>query len=148
VHPHMLQASYGGEDAFFISNAGGGALGIADGVGGWQDSGINPAGEKRTLRAVSRVHAHRQRPGTTLLSPELLARAELQTGAFGCIILRCCRHRLVRVVDLFCQPAGFLTQCCLVSGLEGLLSERAEHSYCTGPGRCAACMSRALQCTA
>ena len=39
-----LQSDYGGEDAFFTSDVGGGAFGIADGVGGWQDSGINPAG--------------------------------------------------------------------------------------------------------
>ena len=39
-----LQESYGGEDAYFISEAGGGAFGVADGVGGWQESGINPAG--------------------------------------------------------------------------------------------------------
>lgn len=38
------QESYGGEDAFFVSDVGGGAFGIADGVGGWQESGINPAG--------------------------------------------------------------------------------------------------------
>ncbi len=41
-----LQASYGGEDAFFVSEAGGGAMGVADGVGGWQESGVNPAGER------------------------------------------------------------------------------------------------------
>ena len=35
---------YGGEDAFFVSDVGGGAFGIADGVGGWQESGVNPAG--------------------------------------------------------------------------------------------------------
>jgi serine/threonine protein phosphatase PrpC len=40
----VLQESYGGEDAFFVSNAGGGAMGVADGVGGWQESGVNPAG--------------------------------------------------------------------------------------------------------
>lgn len=39
-----MQVSYGGEDAHFISTAGGGALGVADGVGGWQESGVNPAG--------------------------------------------------------------------------------------------------------
>lgn len=39
-----LQSDYGGEDAFFTSPVGGGAFGVADGVGGWQDSGINPAG--------------------------------------------------------------------------------------------------------
>lgn len=42
-----VQESYGGEDAYFISEAGGGALGVADGVGGWQESGINPAGTSK-----------------------------------------------------------------------------------------------------
>lgn len=40
-----LQVHYGGEDAHFFSDVGGGALGVADGVGGWQESGVNPAGE-------------------------------------------------------------------------------------------------------
>lgn len=39
-----LQVSYGGEDAWFTSDMGGGAIGVADGVGGWADSEINPAG--------------------------------------------------------------------------------------------------------
>jgi hypothetical protein len=38
------QVSYGGEDACFISDVYGGAIGVADGVGGWQESGVNPAG--------------------------------------------------------------------------------------------------------
>ena len=38
------QVDYGGEDSFFVSDVGGGAFGIADGVGGWQESGVNPAG--------------------------------------------------------------------------------------------------------
>lgn len=41
-----LQASYGGEDAFFITQQGSAAFGVADGVGGWVSSGINPAGNK------------------------------------------------------------------------------------------------------
>ena len=40
----FFQAHYGGEDAFFISEAGGGAFGIADGVGSWAEEGVNPAG--------------------------------------------------------------------------------------------------------
>ena len=39
-----LQASYGGEDAYFVSEQHGFAFGVADGVGGWANSGINPAG--------------------------------------------------------------------------------------------------------
>lgn len=42
-----MQVSYGGEDAHFISDVRGGALGVADGVGGWKEEGINPAGQGR-----------------------------------------------------------------------------------------------------
>ena len=50
---HLSQVHYGGEDAHFISNVGGGAFGVADGVGGWQESGVNPAEYSRTLMQVS-----------------------------------------------------------------------------------------------
>ena len=45
VLAHTAQVHYGGEDSFFVSSSGGGAMGVADGVGGWQESGVNPAGE-------------------------------------------------------------------------------------------------------
>ncbi len=40
------QVSYGGEDAHFISDLHGGSWGVADGVGGWQETGVNPAGKE------------------------------------------------------------------------------------------------------
>lgn len=46
--PHPDKAHYGGEDAHFISNVGSGSLGVADGVGGWAESGVNPAGGRGT----------------------------------------------------------------------------------------------------
>jgi len=51
--PHPDKAHYGGEDAYFASAAGGGALGVADGVGGWAESGVNPAQYSRTLMRVA-----------------------------------------------------------------------------------------------
>lgn len=33
----------GGEDAFFVSAVGYGAMGVADGVGSWRADGVNPA---------------------------------------------------------------------------------------------------------
>jgi hypothetical protein len=50
-----VQESYGGEDAHFVSHVGGGAFGVADGVGGWQESGINPAGARAA--SVARLPA-------------------------------------------------------------------------------------------
>jgi hypothetical protein len=53
----VLQVSYGGEDAWFTSEVGGGAIGVADGVGGWADSEINPAGRYRTLESCNAHHS-------------------------------------------------------------------------------------------
>ena len=47
--PHPDKVEYGGEDAYFISTVGGGACGVSDGVGGWADSGVNPAEYSQTL---------------------------------------------------------------------------------------------------
>ncbi|WIA37811.1 hypothetical protein OEZ86_014673 [Tetradesmus obliquus] len=51
--PHPEKESYGGEDAHFVSNISGGAIGVADGVGGWAESGVNPAEYSRTLMRVA-----------------------------------------------------------------------------------------------
>lgn len=51
--PHPDKVHYGGEDAHFISNYGGGAVGVSDGVGGWQESGVNPADYSRGLMSVA-----------------------------------------------------------------------------------------------
>ncbi len=54
--PHPAKAHYGGEDAFFVSELGAGAAGIADGVGGWQESGVNPADYSKTFMATARLY--------------------------------------------------------------------------------------------
>jgi protein phosphatase PTC7 len=41
--PHPSKAQTGGEDAFFVTAAGCGALGVADGVGSWSKDGVDPA---------------------------------------------------------------------------------------------------------
>ena len=40
--PHPKKAHRGGEDAFFYTNPSISAIGVADGVGGWESSGVNP----------------------------------------------------------------------------------------------------------
>ena len=42
-----MQAATGGEDAFFVSDLGDGAVGVADGVSGWADDGVDPADYSR-----------------------------------------------------------------------------------------------------
>jgi serine/threonine protein phosphatase PrpC len=44
-----VQVHTGGEDAFFISKAGHGALGVSDGVSAWAEDGIDPGEYSRTL---------------------------------------------------------------------------------------------------
>jgi hypothetical protein len=50
--PHPAKAATGGEDAFFLSSSGLGAIGIADGVGGWAAKGIDPSLYPRALMSA------------------------------------------------------------------------------------------------
>jgi hypothetical protein len=52
VIPHVAKAATGGEDAFFVTDAGHGALGVADGVSSWAADGVNPGDYSRTLVQV------------------------------------------------------------------------------------------------
>ena len=67
----VLQRSYGGEDAHFVSDIGGGALGIADGVGGWVRDGINPAGGSMQVTHASSAPAmsHERAAAMHMTSP-------------------------------------------------------------------------------
>lgn len=47
--PHVDKAGKGGEDAYCIVPMGLGAIGVADGVSGWAEEGIDPAEYSRTL---------------------------------------------------------------------------------------------------
>uniref|UniRef100_A0A803KS74 Protein phosphatase n=1 Tax=Chenopodium quinoa TaxID=63459 RepID=A0A803KS74_CHEQI len=49
--PHPNKIERGGEDAFFISNHGGGAIAVADGVSGWAERDVDPALFSRELMA-------------------------------------------------------------------------------------------------
>ncbi|KAF5838380.1 serine/threonine protein phosphatase [Dunaliella salina] len=51
--PHPEKLHYGGEDAYFISDVCGGAMGVADGVGGWQETGVNPADYSRMFMKMA-----------------------------------------------------------------------------------------------
>lgn len=47
--PHIEKTATGGEDAFFTSSAGCGALGVADGVGGWAEQDVDPSRYSRDI---------------------------------------------------------------------------------------------------
>ncbi|GAX73580.1 hypothetical protein CEUSTIGMA_g1031.t1 [Chlamydomonas eustigma] len=89
--PHPDKISYGGEDAHFISSVGGGACGVADGVGGWQESGVNPADYSRGLMHVASMYlegtgpfSQEQRPPGPLIDPRgALHAAHMRTRVAG-----------------------------------------------------------------
>ncbi|MEW5315887.1 MAG: hypothetical protein WDW38_007285 [Sanguina aurantia] len=63
--PHPDKVHYGGEDAHFVSDYGGGAMGVADGVGGWQESGVNPAEYSRSLMRIAQTYLESSKAVTT-----------------------------------------------------------------------------------
>lgn len=71
-----------GQDAFFISRLGGSsnsvALGIADGVGGWEDSGVDPADFSHNFCDYMASAAYEYRPATDVTP--LTSRALMQKG--------------------------------------------------------------------
>eukprot|EP01108_Squamamoeba_japonica_P002899 TRINITY_DN2440_c0_g1_i6.p1 TRINITY_DN2440_c0_g1~~TRINITY_DN2440_c0_g1_i6.p1 ORF type:complete len:351 (-),score=171.56 TRINITY_DN2440_c0_g1_i6:55-1107(-) len=52
--PHPAKAAKGGEDAYFVHRV---ALGVADGVGGWTLSGVDPSKYSRALAAGAHARA-------------------------------------------------------------------------------------------
>ena len=86
---------YGGEDSFFVSDIGGGAFGIADGVGGWQESGINPAGAHVCVAtptgcrpAACRPHEGDDRPWLRQAGPGHTSRTCCQALHFSMMLCR------------------------------------------------------------
>ncbi|KAI1357098.1 phosphatase 2C-like domain-containing protein [Xylaria sp. FL0043] len=74
---HKSSRPASGQDAFFISRVGntdGIALGVADGVGGWEESGVDPADFAHSFCDYMAFAAHDHRPddGWTPLAPRAL----------------------------------------------------------------------------
>lgn len=69
-----------GQDAFFVARVGDTnavALGIADGVGGWEESGVDPADFSHGFCDYMALAAYEHKPGT---SPGLTAKGLMQKG--------------------------------------------------------------------
>ncbi|KAF4983277.1 hypothetical protein FZEAL_1262 [Fusarium zealandicum] len=97
-----------GHDAFFVSrvnDSGSVAFGIADGVGGWVDSGVDPADFSHGFCDHMALAAHEHRPDA---DPPLTARRLMQKG-YDAI----CNDRSLR--------AGGSTACVAVAGADGNL---------------------------
>ncbi|KAK9843763.1 hypothetical protein WJX81_005353 [Elliptochloris bilobata] len=77
--PHPDKAERGGEDAHFVSGAGGGAFGVSDGVSSWAEVGVDAAEYSRRLmrgakRAVEWGRAQRLRARGVLAQAHVGAR--------------------------------------------------------------------------
>lgn len=87
--PHPDKTAWGGEDAHFISTLRGGALGIADGVGGWHESGVNPSEYSTTFMHIAwafvegrtnDIRTRTRRPVRALDGPSLDPRGALSAA--------------------------------------------------------------------
>lgn len=76
-----LQVKSGGEDAFFVSEMGYGAVGVADGVSGWSKDGVDAAIYPRTLLHHSKLAFENDKEG---IGPvELMMLGQNQTKLIG-----------------------------------------------------------------
>lgn len=79
--PHPAKAKTGGEDAFFISRAGCGGFGVADGVGSWAADGVDAAAYAGGLMAAAADAVERSGGGEG--PREVLAYAQKHTAVPG-----------------------------------------------------------------
>lgn len=89
--PHPDKAHKGGEDAWFISEDGS-AFGVADGVGGWAEHGVDPAEYARELMRWCHEAVRTEAPCGTA-PKRVLRKAYLKTRAMGsstaCVAMLC-----------------------------------------------------------
>jgi protein phosphatase PTC7 len=81
VTPHPAKVAKGGEDAYFVSNFGGGVLGIADGVGGWAEQNVDPALYSKELMAHAEAAVSSEEMEYN--AQMLLAKAHAATSSIG-----------------------------------------------------------------
>lgn len=79
--PHPDKRHKGGEDAYFISHQGCGALGVADGVGGWVEEGVDPGLYSRLL--MEEAEKALEEEGTQAMPQELIASAQARANCAG-----------------------------------------------------------------
>ncbi|KAL3525413.1 hypothetical protein ACH5RR_013785 [Cinchona calisaya] len=104
--PHPDKEKTGGEDAHFICSDEQ-AIGVADGVGGWADVGINAGEYARELMSNS-VNAIKDEPGEFIDPALVLEKAHSKTNAMGsstaCIIVL--KDQLLHAINL--GDSGFI----------------------------------------
>eukprot|EP00742_Colponemidia_sp_Colp-10_P002956 GILJ01003154.1.p1 GENE.GILJ01003154.1~~GILJ01003154.1.p1 ORF type:complete len:277 (-),score=47.54 GILJ01003154.1:182-1012(-) len=136
VIPHPEKAAKGGEDAFFASKR---ALAVADGVGGWADSGVDPALYSRSLM---------QNVGQQMESNPLDPKAELvkaaaavkETGtSTACVLILDDQAKCIRSANL--GDSGYLvfrtrSDKTKESGSSIIYSVKSQQHYFNCPFQC------------
>ncbi|PSC69359.1 Serine threonine family 2C [Micractinium conductrix] len=122
--PHPAKADRGGEDAFFICERGY-AMGVADGVGGWAEVGVDPGLYSRELMRHANAATGTCQPGPNC-PQHLLEVAYLSTAARGsstaCIL--CLENEHLHASNL--GDSGFM----IVRGGELLfMSPQQQHEF-------------------
>jgi len=84
VVPHPAKRAKGGEDAYFFSSDMS-IIGVADGVGGWADLGVDPAIYSRSLMEGARQAAEHSRDPLVIMNEGYKFSAEV-TGSSTCCI--------------------------------------------------------------
>lgn len=122
--PHPSKADRGGEDAWFVSD-GGAFFGVADGVGGWSEVGVDPGLYSRELMRLAREEARGQAPGPGAPGA-VLSRAHARTRARGsctaCIL--CLDGSTLHAANL--GDSGFFV---LRDGALAFLSPQQQHEF-------------------
>lgn len=105
LQPHQDKKATGGEDAFFASNANK-AFGIADGVGGWAASGIDPSEYSRGMIAACELAANSENGPmeileeafnkTTIPGSCTIALAKFQGSVMKVVSLGDCSTKILR----------------------------------------------------
>lgn len=90
IVPHPAKRAKGGEDAYFISDDMK-TIGIADGVGGWGDIGVDPAMYARMLMASGKYAADRvslsQRDPVKIMSEAYEHSMDIQGSSTCCVVV-------------------------------------------------------------
>jgi len=121
VIPHPAKRAKGGEDAYFFSSDMN-VAGIADGVGGWADLGVDPAVYSRSLMEGARLEAEHSRDPLEIMSAGYTHSAEV-TGSSTCCICVLDGH-VLRSANL--GDSGFM----VIRGLDIIYrSKEQQHAF-------------------
>lgn len=122
--PHPAKVDKGGEDAWFICETGR-CMGVADGVGGWAEIGIDPGLYSRELMAHAKVKALETEPGSDM-PQEILEYAHKKTLARGsstaCVL--CVDQGVLHASNL--GDSGFLV---VRQGELAFMSPQQQHEF-------------------